>query len=390
MTLTLSASDVARLQTAFATLVAPLDHASVAAWRFAAFESVRALLGADKGFHMLPVSGEELVVGPETDSEGYVAWQSYYHTLDTGFVQRRRELGLEVAHMLMVYDPRDLKKTEIYNDFSAHYGFLDGMSMTLDLDPTGPPAALTFYHEREDGPEFGERGLDLLRLLLPAFKAGVRTCQRLASHRSELSRLFDRSAQSLLLCSLSGGVLHETPALRALLAAEPEADRLRRAMTPVAHRLGALVRTRKSVGTIADVAARAAEVAEGELRTASARYRIWGAVLGEGLITADPVVLVQLERQASRPLTADELTRRFRFTPRELAVARLLAEGRSNAEIAGTLGIRPRTAEQHTARVLSKLGLRSRGAVGAALRGERELLHDRPVSGSAVASARAS
>ena len=371
MTLTLTSVDIARLQAALTTLASPFDHASTEAWRFAAFESVRALLEAEKGFHMLPIAGEQLVVGPITDSEGYAAWQQYYHTQDTGFLIRRRELGLEVCNRAMVYDIPALKRTEIYNDFSVYYEFQDPILMTLDLYAEGPPAALVFYHEDESTPEFGERGLDLLRLLLPAFKAGVRTCQRLARQRAALYRAFDQSGQCLMLCNLRGGVLHETPGLGVLLASEPEAERVRRAMLPVAHRLGAILRARKSVGDAADVVTGAAEVAECELRTAGARYRIWGTLVGDALIMADPVVLVQVERLAARPLTTDELRQQYRLTPREVEVAQMLATGSSNAEIARTLGVRPRTAEQHVAHVLAKLGLHSRAAVGVVLRGER-------------------
>jgi DNA-binding NarL/FixJ family response regulator len=56
---------------------------------------------------------------------------------------------------------------------------------------------------------------------------------------------------------------------------------------------------------------------------------------------------------------------------REVAVARLLSAGQSNAEIAQALTTSIRTAEHHTEHVLLKLGIRSRAAVGAALRGER-------------------
>jgi DNA-binding NarL/FixJ family response regulator len=56
------------------------------------------------------------------------------------------------------------------------------------------------------------------------------------------------------------------------------------------------------------------------------------------------------------------------FTARELAVARLVAEGRSNAAIARELGISPHTARHHTQRVLAKLGVHSRAAAGVVLR----------------------
>jgi DNA-binding NarL/FixJ family response regulator len=48
------------------------------------------------------------------------------------------------------------------------------------------------------------------------------------------------------------------------------------------------------------------------------------------------------------------------LTPRELEVLRLLAEGMSNAELAGHLHLSEATVKTHVARILAKLGLRDR------------------------------
>jgi DNA-binding NarL/FixJ family response regulator len=55
----------------------------------------------------------------------------------------------------------------------------------------------------------------------------------------------------------------------------------------------------------------------------------------------------QGERASTRP------------TPRETQIIRLLAEGKSNKEIANGLGIAVRTVETHRAKIMSKLGLHS-------------------------------
>jgi len=57
---------------------------------------------------------------------------------------------------------------------------------------------------------------------------------------------------------------------------------------------------------------------------------------------------------AGPPAAADELS------PRELEVLRLLAQGMSNAEIAGELFLSGATVKSHVARILSKLDLRDR------------------------------
>ncbi|MDQ0377874.1 helix-turn-helix transcriptional regulator [Amycolatopsis thermophila] len=55
------------------------------------------------------------------------------------------------------------------------------------------------------------------------------------------------------------------------------------------------------------------------------------------------------------------------LTERELDVARLVAAGLSNQEIARRLYLSPKTIEHHVGRILAKLGLRRRGEVAAAL-----------------------
>jgi DNA-binding NarL/FixJ family response regulator len=59
------------------------------------------------------------------------------------------------------------------------------------------------------------------------------------------------------------------------------------------------------------------------------------------------------------------------LTGREQEVARLLAVGRSNREIADTLIISEGTVEVHVKHILSKLGLRSRSQVAAWATDER-------------------
>ena len=54
--------------------------------------------------------------------------------------------------------------------------------------------------------------------------------------------------------------------------------------------------------------------------------------------------------------------REFGLTPREYDVARWLAAGKTNAEIASILGARSRTIEKHVERVLEKLGVENRTA----------------------------
>ncbi|MFN2566319.1 MAG: response regulator transcription factor [Gemmatimonadaceae bacterium] len=82
------------------------------------------------------------------------------------------------------------------------------------------------------------------------------------------------------------------------------------------------------------------------------------------LLSKDPAtVYAALRRVALASAPADLLRERYQLTKRETDVARLLAVGKTNAEIAEALSISEHTARRHTEQVLLKLGVRSRAAV---------------------------
>jgi non-specific serine/threonine protein kinase len=72
-----------------------------------------------------------------------------------------------------------------------------------------------------------------------------------------------------------------------------------------------------------------------------------------------------IEPPATSPAVAVPAAAALGLTPREADVVRLVAEGRSNPEIAAALFVSPRTVEWHLANVLRKLDLPSRAAVAA-------------------------
>lgn len=76
---------------------------------------------------------------------------------------------------------------------------------------------------------------------------------------------------------------------------------------------------------------------------------------------------------AAQPRTTAEiellLTQRFELTPRQASVARLVADGLTNEEIAQSLGISRFTARNHVEQVLEKLDVSSRARVAALVHG---------------------
>jgi DNA-binding CsgD family transcriptional regulator len=104
-----------------------------------------------------------------------------------------------------------------------------------------------------------------------------------------------------------------------------------------------------------------------EVETAGSRYLVRGEILRLDKPGMGPVVIIALERLASELPSEPEVRKRFGLTKKQASVALLLAQRKSNVEIASELFISPHTARHHTERVLTKLGVHARTDVRPAL-----------------------
>jgi DNA-binding CsgD family transcriptional regulator len=360
MSVTLSDSDLRQLEAALHLFLSPLEYERVTEWRRACRKTVEQLIGADRStFALFCMAGEPLGEQDHDLDSAISAYLAYYHELDLGFRDRRRELSLEVYHRDEIYGS-DHTRSEFYNDWIVPYDVDDGLGLGVGTTTGGLPAAfINFYHAAKSHRCFGDRELTLLRLLLPAFKAGIHSCRTLARHRDRWGRVLDDLGYAALVADGRGAV-HQTPALQGLLRDEPEADAINRAMLSMVGDLVRLARTSASgiTGLASDAPAR-------DVATGRCCYRLRGSYLTTDLHGS--VIIVLVSRLGSVLPTDPELRARFGLTVREAEVARLLANGSTNSMVARALGISPHTAERHTERVLAKLGLHSRSAVAALL-----------------------
>jgi DNA-binding CsgD family transcriptional regulator len=104
-----------------------------------------------------------------------------------------------------------------------------------------------------------------------------------------------------------------------------------------------------------------------EVETAGSRYLVRGEILRLDRPGLGPVVIIALERLGSELPPEPEVRTRFGLTRKQASVALLLAQRKSNQEIASELFISPHTARHHTERVLTKLGVHARTDVRQAL-----------------------
>jgi DNA-binding CsgD family transcriptional regulator len=109
------------------------------------------------------------------------------------------------------------------------------------------------------------------------------------------------------------------------------------------------------------------EVARWEVPIGEDCYLLYGSYLGFDLFGEGDSTVVVLERLSANPQGDDSLRERFGLSAQETRIARFLAQGRSNREIAELLVLSPHTIRHHTESVLRKLGIRSRAAVASTL-----------------------
>ena len=107
-----------------------------------------------------------------------------------------------------------------------------------------------------------------------------------------------------------------------------------------------------------------------EVRADGRLYRLRGMLTSGWMPGGEAGVLVTAAFQLVNPLTDVEMRSRYGLSAREVEVARLVASGLSNNEVADKLGVSYFTARNHVERVLAKLGVGNRSRVGAVLRNE--------------------
>ena len=159
----------------------------------------------------------------------------------------------------------------------------------------------------------------------------------------------------MLLCDVKGKPLQGSAALERTLSSDPERPAIERNM----HRLARATAELRGNGAVRGLG----ESGERVVATVRGRYRLSASLAGES--GPEPAgVLVLLEPLFREFLTDDELRGRFHLTDREVRIAREIADGRRNDDLARRLGISPHTARRHTEHVLDKLGVASRAQVG--------------------------
>src|SRR5205823_3331300 len=132
--------------------------------------------------------------------------------------------------------------------------------------------------------------------------------------------------------------------------------------TRAARLRGASSRTRNSVGVVGAASGRSGDRGPDALDRARHELgdKAFEAAFQEGWRLSLPEAVAYAMADEAVPAAPAAPAETSPLTPRERQVARLVAEGMSNRQIAARLVISQRTAESHVENILSKLGFSSR------------------------------
>lgn len=360
-TLTFSTSELETIVHAQRLLISPLEHVRVDDWRRDVNRLLLPLVGADSAGFLLPGVGGMAMFSEEHDAKQLAVFpESVPPPTRDGSPIWTRMLELRACTLKEAYhgDITPYNRSAYYNEYAAANKACETLSVAIPLGAPGPDAAasLHFWHNRLRATrEFGEREVTILRVLLPAFRAGVEAQLRFAAHRHDLVQALDRLGHAVMVFDRLGRPVHQTRALTELLAADVENAALTLAMRRAAFALCGAPAT----------ANLASQPPAQRFATATAKYRMH-ATAYRGPV-GELMVLVSLDRRTPRPASLKDLRETLGLTTAESRVALCLTSGCDNAALARTLGISPHTARRHTERVLQKLGARSRAEVASKL-----------------------
>lgn len=335
----LSAADLKKLQSVVGLLSTPFDFPSVDTWRSTVNRELGALLGADSAGFLLPESDGLFLYSDEHDPAALSRYPDLSPPpLRTGRSVFARMAELQVGTLKQAYgSDYDLyQRSEYYNDYAGANGAHDAL-IAMMPENEAPAAGIQLWHEHPTRRKFGKREVALMEILYPAMRAGITAHLRLARSKQNLLSVLDGIGQAVFVFDAANQLVHETPAVACMLLQDPE---------------GASVRARV-VSSIRQCFAY-------EIPTGKTTYSVRTFDYGG---SNDALRIAILERTCPIPKDDSFLVANYGLTCGEIRVAKAIAAGKTNFQIAALLGISEHTVKRHTEKILRKLAVVSRSEV---------------------------
>jgi DNA-binding CsgD family transcriptional regulator len=338
-------------------LLSGLTCSSVDEWRGAVLRGLRQLVGAERGLLLMPSPGSRLAYSEDFTPAEVDEYEALFPA-DSGRAQVRAA-GLEVwTHArLLRPNPDIFYKSWIYHDFYRPRRLEDGIGYVVESSDHASFGVLKLHHSRLGRRNFGERGRAILGLLLPAFKAGIRSWAR-APLGTELTAVIDGMKEGVALYDGVGARLHRNPVLQELLQRDPQRAALEESLENVRR---AVEGARGAGQTVAHAAG--STPYQRTVVTVGGRYEIWGTFTPGTSPTAPSMVIVFVRPSGIMGAAVARAAARLGLTRRETQVLEHLVRGASTKQVAHVLHISVNTARRHTEAVMRKSNVHSRSAL---------------------------
>lgn len=192
----------------------------------------------------------------------------------------------------------------------------------------------------------------------PEFKDG----QTAACCLALLARMFDAIDHCLAIYDVRGTLAYANRAMLEHLGTAVNEDSLRHELATIAGKVSAARTQMRSSANIERVTHCTIDRADGS-------YTLEAIHVAAGVIGDDAAILISMRLPPPDPFCAVILKKRYGLTRKQVVVARLLAQGLRNDEIARRLFISEHTARHHVEQIKLKVGAHTRAAVAARIIG---------------------
>jgi DNA-binding CsgD family transcriptional regulator len=169
--LVLTAADRRNVQEAIRTLLVCECHQSLTDWRLAAHRAVKFLVDGDMAMSYVGLYPFEAVISEEVPRVSEFPSRAAPMVSRFNVLERSERLGAWSRSMLWRGHMREFLRSSYYQDFARPLHSIDGVGLSLHV--RGVNASLQIHRDSRRTAIIRNREVGLLRLLLPAFEAGI-------------------------------------------------------------------------------------------------------------------------------------------------------------------------------------------------------------------------
>jgi DNA-binding CsgD family transcriptional regulator len=169
--LVLTAADQRNVQAAIRTLLVCAAHQSLTDWRLAAHRAMRLLVDGDMAMSYVGTHPFEAVISEEAPEVSEFPSRAAPMVARFNVFERSERLGVWSRTMLWRGHMRDFLRSSYYQDFARPLHSIDGVGLSVNV--RGIHASLQIHRDSKLAGPLRDREVGLLRMLMPAFEAGI-------------------------------------------------------------------------------------------------------------------------------------------------------------------------------------------------------------------------